>query len=288
MSGGRLEMTPYPEGALVPPTELHEGVKTGTVEMANICAPYFSGVMPIANLIYGFPGTYRSYEDMMIHHREFGFADVLRRAFDAYGLHYLGDSPDGGYVLVVNKPVTKVADFQGMKLRATGAVGETFKQLGASVIYCPGAELYTAVATGVVEGCVYGGPHTALDQMKLAEVVDYVVMPYLLSTHGPLTYVVNKDAWNALPDDLKAIVETQVQNTAGLWFPIVRYNDLKVIEEYVAAGKVKVSTMPEEEFNKFAQAARKALERLVADKNDPFLTEGAETLVKFMEWRGYW
>ena len=290
MSGGRLKMTPYPEGTIVPATEMLEATKTGTVEMACLLSAYFSGVMPVSNIIYGFPATYRSYQDKIIHHEFFGFGDIVTRAYAEQGgvVHLGTDSVDGGYTLVSNVPITKADDFKGMKLRATGAVGEVFKELGASVIFCAGSELYTALATGVVDGCVYGGPQTELDQMKFAEVVDYLVLPFLLDAHGHSSYIVNPDAWNALPDDLKAIVQSEVESRMGDWYPYISYQNQNAINEYTATGAVKISQMSDEEFAKVAKAGRTALERLVADKNDPFLTEGAASLVKFMEWRGYW
>jgi len=290
MSNGRLDFTPYPEGALVPAAEMLDAVRDGTVEMADILSAYFSGVMPISNLIYGFPATYRSYEDKVIHHQHFGFEEIETRAYKEQGgvVHLGTDSVDGGYTMVSNKKITKASDIAGMKLRATGAVGLMFEELGASAIFMPGSELYTALATGVVDGLVYGGPDTELEQMKFAEVVDYLVMPYMLSSHGHSSYIVNPDAWDTLPDDLKAMIRAEVSVKMGSWFPDQKYQNQEIAKKYTDNGMVEICTLPDEEFSKVAQAARTALEKLVADKNDPYLTEGAESLVKFMEWRGYW
>jgi len=287
-TGGRFELTPYPEGALVPSTGLLDAVKKGTLEMANIMAAYMSGSMPVTNLIYGYPATYRSFEDFQIHHKQFGFDDVLKKAFDEYGVVYLGDVADAGVILVGNKPVRKVDDLKGMKIRATGGAAEVLKELGASVVFMSGSELYTAISTGVIDGCIYGGPKTALADMKFGEIVKYVTMPLFMQAQGPLTYVVNKDKWNSLPDEYKAILEMEVRDRAGDFFPGVRYQDANVFNEWRQKSGHEVITLSDEEYNKIGLATRTVLTRFVAEKNDKYLTEGYKTLENFMKWRGYW
>jgi hypothetical protein len=53
-------------------------------------------------------------------------------------------------------PVTTLDDIKGKKIRGGGPNGEVLKNLGASVVTIPSAEIYTALATGVVDGVQYG------------------------------------------------------------------------------------------------------------------------------------
>jgi len=290
MSGGRLDITPYPEGALVPPTELVDAVKNGTIEMAAVLGSYHSGVIPVTNLVYGFPATYRSYADKVIHHKYFGFDDIEAEAFMEQGgvIHVGTDSVDGGYTLISKKKITKASDIAGMKIRATGAVGLVFEELGASVVFMPGSELYTALATGVIDGLVYGGPQTELEVMKFGEVAQYLTMPELLTAHGHNSYIANVEAWNALPADLQAIVKNANDVKTGDYYPYAKFTNQNSINKYAAEGQIEVINLPIEEFNKIAAAGEAALAKLVADKNDPYLTRGAESLTEFMKWRGYW
>jgi TRAP-type C4-dicarboxylate transport system substrate-binding protein len=258
--------------------------------MGAILAAYFSGVMPISNLIYGFPATYRSYADKVMHHTFFGFDEIEAEALKEQGgvVHIGTDSVDGGYTLISKKKIEKASDIAGMKIRATGAVGLVFEELGASVVFMPGSELYTALATGVIDAVVYGGPQTELDQMKFGEVCDYLIMPELLTAHGHNTYIANPDAYEKLPNDLKAMLKTVNDVKTGDYYPYAKFMNQNAINKYVAEGQVEVITLPESEFNKIAAAGEAALARLVADANDPYLTRAAETLEEFMKWSGYW
>lgn len=290
MSDGRLDITPYPEGTLMPATEIMDSVKTGTVEMGAILAAYASGVMPVTDLIYGFPATYRSYADVIIHAQFFGFDEIEKEAFmEQGGVVHLGtDSVDGGYSLISKKKITTVEDFKGMKIRATGAVGLVLEELGASVVFMPGSELYTALATGVIDAVVYGGPNTELEQMKFGEVTDYLILPQLLEAHRHNSYIVNPAAYEKLPDDLKAMLHTVNDLKAGSWYPYVKYKDRNAVNKFVENGQIEVITLSDEEFGKVAAAGKAALDKLVATKNDPFVDRGAASLKEFMKWRGYW
>lgn len=290
MSNGRLDITPYPEGALVPATEMLDAVSNGTVEMGAILSAYFSGVMPVSNLIYGFPGTYRSYADKVIHHQFFGFDEIEAEALLAQGgvIHVGTDSVDGGYTLISKKKVETVEDLKGMKIRATGAVGLMFEELGASVVFMAGSELYTALATGVIDAVVYGGPQTELDQMKFGEVCDYMIMPEMLTAHGHNSYIVNPEAYASLPDDLKAMLKTVNDVKMGDYYAYAKWSNQNALNTYSANGQIEIVTLPPEEFDKIAAAGEAALARLVEENDDPYLTRGAESLVEFMKWRGYW
>jgi len=290
MSGGRLIIQTYPAGTLMPATEMLGAVKNGVIEMAVLLAAYHTGIMPIGGLSYGFPGTYRNYEDQMIHKEYFGFYDVLERAYkEQGGVHFIRPSgQDSGFALISKVPITEASDFRGLKLRGTGGVGLMLKELGASVIAMGGAELYTALSQGTIDGVVYGSPSTLLGDMRFHEVTSYLVQPNLVGSHGSGDYVVNQKAWNSLPEDLKAIVMAAANNKAIEFRHRVNYEDIKDIREYIQEKKaIKISRLSDGAIRELTKASRTALEKWVAEKNDPYLSEGAETLIKFMEWRGY-
>ena len=290
MSNGRLDITPYPGGAIVPAGEMLDAVSNGTVEMGAILSAYFSGVMPVSNLVYGFPATYRSYADKVIHHQFFGFDEIQAEALlDQGGVIHVGtDSVDGGYTLISKKKIETVEDFKGMKIRATGAVGLVFEELGASVVFMAGSELYTALATGVIDAVVYGGPQTELDQMKFGEVCDYMIMPELLTAHGHNSYIVNPEAYATLPDDLKAMLKNVNDVKMGDYYAYAKWSNQNALNTYTANGQIEIVTLPPEEFDKIAAAGVAALAKLVAENDDEYLTRGADSLTEFMKWRGYW
>lgn len=112
----------------------------------------------------------------------------------------------GGYTRQVfwsKKPITKVKDFKGLKVRSWGAAGVRMIQaFDATPVAIPWAETYPAAQRGVVDVVTagLGGGFTT----KIHEVVPVVNDWYF--GEGVLTFLVNKDAFNQLPKDLQAAV----------------------------------------------------------------------------------
>jgi len=288
MTNGQFDITPYPGDSIVPASQLLEATQKGTIEAAITMASYHSGVMPVTNLLYGYPATYATFSDVTMHHAMFGFNDVLTRAFDAQGVTYLGNVFNPGVALVMKKPIRKIADFKGLKIRATGGAADVLKELGVSVVFTTGAELYTALSTGVIDGAAYGGWETALEQAKLGDVVKYTLTPKFMSVHVPNTLIVNNRAWKELPVEYQVILKTTIDALNADYYPTMDYAERKVLNAWLAKSGKELITLPSAEYAKIGVASKKVLEAQVAAKKDKFFTEGYETLKKFMEWKGDW
>ena len=110
-----------------------------------------------------------------------------------------------GYIHTKNKPIRKMADFKGLKIRSHGPTAEMLKCLGATPVAFPMPELYQSLQKGVVNGGVF--PMEALKGWKLAEVTNCHMqcapIPYSLG----FFVVMNKKKWDSLPDDAKKAIE---------------------------------------------------------------------------------
>jgi TRAP-type C4-dicarboxylate transport system substrate-binding protein len=112
----------------------------------------------------------------------------------------------GGYTRQVfwgKKPITRLQDFKGLKIRSWGAAGVRMIQaFEATPVSIPWAETYPAAQRGVVDVATagLGGGFTS----KMHEVLPVVSDWYF--GEGTLLFVVNRDALNQLPADMKAAV----------------------------------------------------------------------------------
>ena len=103
------------------------------------------------------------------------------------------------------RPITGPDDLKGIKMRTLQAptILSTYRAYGAN----PTAMAYTEVYNGLQQGVVEGqeNPLANIYSMKFYEVQDYMT----LTGHAYHTYaaVMNKAAWDSLPDDLKKVVE---------------------------------------------------------------------------------
>ena len=107
------------------------------------------------------------------------------------------------------KPLRKIEDFKGLKLRMMPLMGDVLAKHGFSTVFMPGGEIMPNLQRGVITAAEYSIP--AFDKtLGIWEVCKYVMLPGI---HQPATsteLLVNKKAWNKLPDDLKFIVEATI------------------------------------------------------------------------------
>jgi len=253
MSQGRLLITPFCAGEIVKASEILDAVSKGVLEAGIGVGSYWEGKIRAAKIEYGLPQSFVNKTEMDTYFQERGFMEILRKAYSQYGTHYVGIAIDNGFALLSSKPVRNLDDLKAMKLRATGAGADLLKELGAAMVPVAGPELYTALATKVIDGCVYGGFEA---QWKLGnhEVTKYIMWPKIMPVHGPNNFFVNAKAWNSLPDDLKSIVEVAWTKAAEEFY-IFKYNaDIEYLEKMKAHG-LEVVTLSESDQKKMADAA---------------------------------
>jgi TRAP-type C4-dicarboxylate transport system substrate-binding protein len=106
------------------------------------------------------------------------------------------------YLLLCNKPVSKVADFEGLRIRTFGsAVPAIFEGLGAVPVNLLSSETYEAFQRGTVD-CVYFSRVGHL-VFKTYEVAKYKIDFEFGAVSSYIGYI-NNDVLNAMTDDQRA------------------------------------------------------------------------------------
>jgi len=282
LSDGELDIQVFSAGEIVKGNEILDAVGRGVVQAGISVGSYWSGEIPLATLEYGLPYSFDNRTELNTYLYEKGFLDLLREVYAKKGCYYVGLAADNGFTLLTKKPIRTVEDLKKMKLRATGATGDLLSELGASMVSLAGTELYTALSTGVVDGCVYGGFET---QWRLGnhEVTKYIMMPKIMPVHGPNTFLVNLKAWNELSDKLKKIVTTAWQQRSEPYFRYKYNGDLEYLRKMQEYG-LEVIWLPEKEQQKMRTAAQKVWEK-VASK-DENTKKAVDILKKYLEFLG--
>lgn len=117
--------------------------------------------------------------------------------------------------LTSNKPIRKVADFKGLKLRIVSSkvVEAQMRSVSAMSQVMAFGDLYTALQTGVVDG--QENPTNVIYPSKLYEVQKYL----MVSDHSYHGYAViaNPAFWNGLPPAIRTQLEQALKETTD-WF----------------------------------------------------------------------
>lgn len=200
-SNGRVKITVFPGGTLTKANQAYEGVVNGISDIAMSCFAYTRGRFPVMealDLPLGYPnGTVatRVANDFYKKTQPDELIDVKVLYLHAHG-------PG---LLHTQKPVKKLEDLARMKIRSTGLSAKVVKALGGVPVAMPQGATYEALQKGVVEGTF--GPIEVLKGWRQAEVIKYTTDCYKVGYTTAMFVVMNKNKWNALPDDLKKIFD---------------------------------------------------------------------------------
>jgi TRAP-type C4-dicarboxylate transport system substrate-binding protein len=166
----------------------------------------------------------------------------------------------GPGLIHTKKPVNKLEDLKGIKIRAFGAVTKIVTALGGAPVSMPMSEVYDALSRGVAEGSV--APYEALEGFKWGEVVKYSTEAWGMYYVGTFFVVMNKDRWNSLPADIQNIIEKMneewIEKHGRAWDEID-----KAGKEFTIKLGNKIISVSKEENERWAKAVRPILDDYV-------------------------
>jgi TRAP-type mannitol/chloroaromatic compound transport system substrate-binding protein len=266
MSNGRLDIKVYGAGEIVPPLEVFEAVSRGTVQMGHGAAYYWKGKVPIAQFFTTLPFglTAQEMNGWLFHG---GGMELWRELYAKYNLvPFAGGNTGVQMAGWFNTEINSLEDLKGMKMRIPGLGGEVFKRAGGAAINLPGGEIFTSMQTGVINATEWVGPYNDL-AFGLHEVAKYYYYPGWQEPGPNLELIINKEAWNELPDDLKAIVENaSLAVNADLLAEYTARNNA-ALRELVDDHGVKLRQLPAEVLSEIRKISYVMTEEIV-DPND--------------------
>jgi TRAP-type C4-dicarboxylate transport system substrate-binding protein len=204
-SGGRLKFELYPAMQLGgAPPDLYDQAKDGVVDLIWTVLGYTPGRFPKSE-VFELPFMVTKGEATSVAFQQF----VEANSMDEFaGVKLLCVHSHGPGMIHSKDPVTKLEDMKGMKIRGgSRIINDMLGRLGAEPVGMPVPAVPEALSTGVISGTTV--PWEVTPSLKLSELVHNHTG--FSGTHGLYTqtfgFTMNLDKYNALPDDLKAIVD---------------------------------------------------------------------------------
>ncbi len=281
-SNGRMEIQIFPDGQVVPTLELFEAVGKGVLEMGHSLPAYEAGKVQVAALGYGLPYSLDNFNQLSIFYYKLGFVDIMREQFAKYNVYFLGPTMSHHVTFLTKKPIRKVEDFKGLKLRATGLTADVFTKAGASCVFLSGPEIYPSLEKGVIDGTCWGA-EGAMYSLGYHEVTKYDLTPHPQRA-AALEVFVNQDKWKALPDDLKAILEGGLQVFSITDGNINEYNDYVARQKMMKEKSIEVTVFPPEEEAKMVPFVTQVLDDYSA--KDAVFAKGAAIMKDYLKLLG--
>jgi TRAP-type mannitol/chloroaromatic compound transport system substrate-binding protein len=207
VSGGRLSVRVYAAGELVPAFETFDAVSRGTAEMGHSAAYYWSGKSPAAPFFCAVPFGLNAQEmNGWLYYG--GGLELWRELYAGFNLVPFPAGNTGVQAAGwFKRELGGVGDLRGLKMRIPGLGGEVIARLGAVPVNLPGSEIFTALQSGAIDAAEWVGPYNDL-AFGLHRVAKHCYFPGWQEPGPTLECMVNKTAFDALPEDLQAIVDT--------------------------------------------------------------------------------
>ncbi|MCK4785649.1 MAG: TRAP transporter substrate-binding protein [Desulfobacteraceae bacterium] len=200
-TNGKVQITTFPGGTLTKAPLCYDGVVKGISDMGNSCFAYTRGRFPVmaaVDLPMGYPnGTVATRVA-----NAFAKSVNPKELQDVKVLYVHAHGPG---LLHTKKPVRNLEDLKGMKIRATGLSAKVVEALGGVPVAMPQGGTYEALQKGVVEGTF--SPIEVLKGWKQGEVIKYTTECYSVGYTTAMFIVMNKAKWNALPADVKKVID---------------------------------------------------------------------------------
>ena len=122
-----------------------------------------------------------------------------------------------------------------MKIRLMGDEAEIFGELGVAAVMTPSPEIYEAVQRGVLDAFQHSSLAADLP-MGFNEIVDYAYVSPIRQATDIYVYIVNKDSWAELPDDLKRLVSGLLWEEGIRHYAEWTYKNTVATPEWIAQG----------------------------------------------------
>jgi TRAP-type mannitol/chloroaromatic compound transport system substrate-binding protein len=285
MSGGRIRVKVYGATELVPALEVFDAVSRGTAEMGHGAAYYWKGKSETAQFFTTVPFGMTAQEM----NGWFYYGGGLELWTELYARFNLVPFPAGNTGVQMggwfNKAIDSVEDLKGLKMRIPGLGGEVLKRAGGTPVSLPGGEIFTSLQSGAIDATEWVGPYNDL-AFGLYKAAKYYYYPGFHEPGTCLEAMVNKAVYDALPNDLKAIVKCACQAV-----------NLDMLSEYMARNPSALNTLVKKhnvDLRKYPDDVVRRLKELsdevVAEiaQRDEFSRKVYASYEKFMEQAREW
>lgn len=267
-TNGRLVITPHAPGEL-PYTGMESvrAVGKGAIQMADAPIGYIAGdVKETVIPTWPFLASKDSNTFKKAYKVVQPYADKELKKNGVETLFYLSDPIQR--LWGVGKPVKKLSDLKGLKIRTfSPELQAFFKKLGATPVSMSFSEVPAALQRGVIDAAVTGsaGAYDA----KWYELIDW---GYTLPVAGSAgLQLVNSKSLNQLPDDIQKIVLKQAKEMEREGNQNTEKEDLEDIKRFEKKG-VKINEASSEDIEKSKQIMKSLWDKW-ANESGPKMQE---------------
>lgn len=260
LSGGRISVKLHAAGELVPGRGVFDAVSEGTAQLFH-AVPAYWGSKSKGILLFGSQPFGLTADEQIGWMYQGGGQALYDEMYARFNLKpfLCGNSGSqwGGWF---REEIKSVEDLKGLKFRTTGLASEMCSKLGMATQAMGGGAMFQALQTGALDAGEFIGPWTD-SAIGFHQVAKNYYAPGFGEPSSAEECVVNQDAYNDLPDDLKAVVSFACESLYNPVWTEYTYKHALSLEKLVAEG-VTVREFPEDVVAAMGEAAKDVYEDL--------------------------
>ena len=288
MAGGRLRIDYLNTGSVVKTFQEMDAVSQGVLDAAHNVPVYWYGKSKAASLFGSGPiNGMDAHQTLAWIYRGGGLA-LYHELLGNLGLNVVGffampmpTQPLGWF----RKPIANAAGLKGLKYRTVGLAADLFQEMGTKVTQLPGGEIMPALQRGVIDAFEFNNP-TSDSRFGAQDVLKNYMMGSFHQAMEFFEIIFNKKRWDALPQDLQAILRysAEAASSANYWTGIDNYS--RDLQELITRHKVKVIRTPKSIMAEQLKAWDVLTARL--SKADPFFAKVVQSQRDFAKRSAYY
>ncbi|MCE8035265.1 MAG: TRAP transporter substrate-binding protein [Halomonas sp.] len=278
LSNGRMRIRVHGAGELVPPLEVFDAVAAGTAEMGHSAAYYWRGKVAASQFFTAVPfGMNTTETNAWLYHG--GGQELWDEVYGKHNLKPFAVGNTGAQMAGwFKKEINSLEDMQGLKLRLPGLAGEAMNGIGVTTVNMPGGEIFTSMQTGVLDAADWVGPYNDM-AFGLHQVADYYYTSPWNEPSAVLEGTVNLDAWNGLPDDLKAVVTEAARASNLAMISEFAYRNAQALATLVEEHGVQLRSFPDDVMEALYESSQRVIQQQV--ESDPDSAKVYESYLAF-------
>ena len=206
VSGGNFQIKFYEPGALVPALECFDAASKGSVEACWTTPGYHTGKIPalafFTTVPFGPP-----YGEFFAWKKFHGGDELKNEIYAEHGLYSIdaaaiGPETSGWF----RSEITSLDQLKGLKMRFFGLGAQVMQKMGVSTQLLAAADIYPALERGVIDATEFSMPDIDI-KLGFYQVAKNNYYPGWHQQTSVNELLMNKAAWDKLPDNYKAMVE---------------------------------------------------------------------------------
>jgi TRAP-type mannitol/chloroaromatic compound transport system substrate-binding protein len=265
-SQGRMVWQVNPAGAVCPATEEWKAVHTGVLDVGagggsymtaeihfgTMMAQRVGGIPPLPHQIWldteGDAIANKWFEDL---------------GYDMMNVEGAGFPGPPEIFIHLDKELTGPEDLDGMKMRCSGDGGKVLSRLGVGSVFMPLGEIFESMQRGVIDAYECSSPRFDFE-MGLNEVGKYIYLSPVRAPTEVYFLMVKRSKFEALPDDLKVIIQDCGRSEALRYHTWLSSGDAEALQKFRDYGNI-VQKLPSSIEEAFVREADIYLDEIAAE-----------------------